>query len=267
MSRFRQVFSKDKILIGVCHLPPLPDYPDSPGSDALCRHAQDDLATLEAAGFDAILIENEYDRPHRVKAEPTTVEAMTAVTQSVCEAAASVVVGCEILLNDPCASLDVCKASGARFIRSDYFIDRMSRPEYGEFEIDSEGLLEHRDKLGLSDVAILADIQVKFATMVEKRPLRESARMAALGEADAIVVTGDETGSAPTVYQLRDARAGVVASGRDVPVLLGSGLDTLNAYDLVAECDGAIVGTSLMRNRRIDGQQARALVEEIQRNS
>ena len=265
MSRFRALFPRTKTLIGVCHLPPLPDYPDSPGIDALRQHAVNDLRALAAAGFDGILIENEYDRPHRVKAEQATIEAMTEVTRAAVARDEAVVIGCEILLNDPRASLDVCKASGAGFIRSDYFIDRMSRPDYGEFEIDAAGLLDYRKEIGLADVAILDDVQVKFATMVEKRPLQESARIAALTGADAVIVTGDETGSAPTVHQLREARAGVGASGRDVPILLGSGLDTLNAADLLDACDGAIVGTSLMRERRIDEDRARALVDEIDR--
>jgi membrane complex biogenesis BtpA family protein len=266
MSRFTDLFPRSKPLIAVCHLPPLPDYPDSPGIDALCAHALADLATVESIGLDAILIENEYDRPHRVKAQPETVDAMTRITASVCAAASSAIVGCEILLNDPEASLDVAKATGARFIRSDYFVDRMSRADYGEFEIDPVGLLDYRKAKGAKSTLILADVQVKFATMVEKRSLQESARLAALRGADGVVVTGDETGTSPTANQLREARAGINSSGRDVPLLLGSGLDTDNAFDLLGECDGAIVGTALMRKGRIDAERAQRLVSEADKH-
>jgi len=260
VSRFRELFPRPGTLIAVCHLPPLPDYPGSPGMDAIRAHALADLAALEAAGFDAMLVENEHDRPHRVTAEPATVEAMHDITAATVRAAGSIIVGCEILLNDPHASLAVCRGAGGRFVRTDYFVDRMTRPEYGEFEINPEALIAFRREIKAQDVLILADIQVKYATMVEKRTLQESARLAALNEADAVVVTGRETGDAPTVGQLREARAGVAGSGRDVPVLVGSGLAPDNAEELLAECDGAIVGSSLMTDGRMDPDKLRQLL-------
>ncbi|HSG96221.1 MAG TPA: BtpA/SgcQ family protein [Afifellaceae bacterium] len=245
MSRFRELFPGPKTIIAVCHLPPLPDYPGSPGLDALRAHALADLEVLELGGAEGILIENEYDRPHRVLAEAETVAAMTDITAAVAAAARNVRVGCEILLNDPKASLDVARASGARFIRSDYFVDRMMRPEYGEFEIDPQGLIDYRSESGAADVLILADIQVKYATMITARPLAESARIAASSGADAVVVTGAASGDPPPIADLREAAQGV-------PVLIGSGLDAGNAAALLAECDGAIVGTSIMSDGRVD---------------
>ena len=262
MIRLREIFPRAMPLIGVCHLPPLPDYPDSPGMDALCAHAVADLAVVEDCGLDGILIENEYDRPHRIKAHPETVAAMQQICAAVCAEAKTAVVGCEILLNDPEASLDVARSSGARFIRSDYFVDRMTRADYGEFDIDPEGLLDYRQSIGAKDTLIMADIQVKFATMVQKRALQESARLAALREADVIVVTGDETGSPPSANQLREARAGIRSSGRDTGLLLGSGLDADNAFTLLEECDGAIIGTSLMHKGKLDRDRVTRLVRE-----
>ena len=101
---FRGLFRQPKPLIAVCHLPPLPDYPGSPGIDAIRAHALADLALLEQAGFDGILLENEHDRPHRVTAEPATVEAMHHVTAEAAMMARNVMVGCEILLNDQSAA-------------------------------------------------------------------------------------------------------------------------------------------------------------------
>lgn len=265
MSRFHDVFSAPKVIIGLSHLPPLPDYPDSPGIASLRAHVLDDLRRLQHGGFDGILIENEYDRPHRVLAEQATIDSMMEVTGSVTREAEKIVVGCEILLNDPRASLDVARACGARFIRTDYFVDRMSRPQYGEFEIDPEGLIDYREETGAADVLIMADIQVKYATMLEDRSLQESARLACLKGADAIVVTGDETGDAPTLQQLRQARSGVIASGFDIPVLIGSGLAADNALELLAECEGAIVGTALMRNRKVDASALQALMIEVEK--
>ena len=237
----------------MCHLPPLPDYPRSPGIESLTQHALRDLDSLSAAGARGMLVENEWDRPHRVAASAETVAAMTAITATAVQAGQGIVTGCEILLNDPRASLDVAKKAGAAFIRTDYFVDHMRRPEYGEFDIDPDGLLEYRQSIGAAEVLILADIQVKFAEMIEPRSIGESAGLAREKGADAIVVTGDASGDAPTIEHLRDAAQGL-------PVLVGSGLDRTNAATLLSECDGAIVGTSIMRDGAVDAESVRDIV-------
>lgn len=251
MSRLRERLGEPPLLIGVVHLPPLPGYPGSPGLDALRRHALADLEAF-AEGLDAILIENEHDRPHRLAAGPETVATLTAVCSAVVEAS-RLPVGVEILLNDPEASLAVAAASGCDFIRTDYFVDEMQRPEYGRMRIDPDGLIAYRERIGAGHVLVLADIQVKYATMLRPRPLAESARLAAEKGADAVVVSGTRTAEPPSVAELRDARRG------GCPVLIGSGTDPANAGDLLAACDGAIVGTSILRDGRGDPEAVRAL--------
>lgn len=257
MSNFHDCFGRSKIIIGMIHLPPLPGYPDSPGIEQVVRHAVGALHALEEGGVDAVLVENEYDRPHRVLSAPETTAAMTRVTRAVVQESESAVVGCEILLNDPRASLAVARMAGASFIRTDYFVDRMTRPGYGEFEIDAGGLIAYRSALGADEVLILADIQVKYADMLEPRPLAESARLARDKGADAVIVTGRQSGQPPTVQQLVEAAQGI-------PVLVGSGFDPINAAALLAVCDGAIVGTSLMKDRAVDSAAVEALMAEVQ---
>ena len=260
MSRFSELFPGVKPIIGMIHLPPLPDYPESQGIDYAIRHAVRDLHVLEEAGVDGVLIENEYDRPHRVTANPATVAAMTRITRAVVQESANAIIGCEVLLNDPKASLAIAKMSGANFIRTDYYVDAMTRPGYGEFAIDPGGLIEFRRRLDAIDVLIFADIQVKYASMIEPRSLRESARIACKEQADAVVVTGTATGNAPTTEDLRNA-----ANGSDLPVLIGSGLDAENARNLLRAVDGAIVGTALMRDRAVDPAAVNSLMSKLDR--
>lgn len=244
-------------IIGVIHLPPLPGYPTSPGIEAVVAKARRDLEALEEGGVDGVLVENEEDRPHRVEAASETVAAMTRVTSELVRAARKTKIGVEILLNDPCASIAVAHATGACFVRTDYFVDPMERPEHGGLmRIDPLGLLAHRERLGASHVLILADIQVKYARMTIERSLCESARLAREHGADGIVVTGSVTGEPPSPDEVTGARAG--AGG--CPVLVGSGLDAANAGSLLALADGAIVGTSLKTRERVDGSKVKAVV-------
>ena len=267
MTAFSELFTHSKPLIGVVHLPPLPGYPDSPGMNTLINKALNDLSACRSAGLDGILVENEYDRPHRLLATPEVTAAMTRITAACNGAAAAAtggnapgarrcVVGCEILLNDPKASLAVAMASGARFIRTDYFVDPMVREGWGDMHIDPRAILDYRHAIGAEDILIFADIQVKYAQMTVQRTLVESAALAREKGADAIVVTGPATGNAPTADMLEEARQGAA----DLPVLIGSGLDPDNAGTLLSVCDGAIVGTALIRNGQIDPDRVRALV-------
>ncbi len=249
-----------KPIIGMIHLPPLPGYPESPGIDDIIRRAVRDLQVLEEAGIDGVLIENEYDRPHRLTANPETIAAMTRITRAVVQESEKTIVGCEILLDDPKASLAVASMSGASFIRTDYFVDAMTRGDYGEFAIDPKGLIEFRRTIDATDVLILADVQVKYATMINPRPLTESARLACAEGSDALVVTGGESGDAPLIEDLRDAM-----SSSDVSVLIGSGFNADNAVELLAECDGAIVGTAIMKDRAVDPLAVDLLMSRIGR--
>jgi predicted TIM-barrel enzyme len=174
-------------------------------------------------------------------------------------------VGVEILLNDPEASLAVAAAAGASFIRTDYFVDRMTRPEYGgEMRIDPSGLMAFRARIGATGILVLADVQVKYARMLEPRPVEDSATEAAHHGADGIVVTGHETGAAPSASDLTAARSG--AGG--VPILIGSGLDVGNARELLARADGAIAGTRLKVGDSVDRtrvEQLMTIVRSLER--
>jgi uncharacterized protein len=254
-SRFVDLFRAARPIIGVIHLPPLPGCAGSPGLGAVLEKALADLHALEGGGIDGVLVENEEDHPHEVVAGSATVAHMTRVTAALV-AHGAVPVGIEILLNDPKASVAVAAASGARFIRTDYFVDRMERPEYGEMLIDPAGVLAFRRRLGADHILVLADIQVKYARMIEPRPLAESAAMARTCGADAVVVSGTATGHAPAPEDIRDACRGASAC----PVLIGSGLDAANAEALLAVASGAIVGTSLKTGNRVDARKVQAVV-------
>jgi uncharacterized protein len=262
VSGFSGLFATARPIIGVIHLPPLPGFAGHPGMDQLLAHAIADLDVLMDCRVDGVLVENEHDRPHQVTATAEVAAAMKELTAELVARSSDIVVGCEILLNDPRGSLEVAAYAGAQFIRTDYFVDRMSRPGYGEFAIDPVGLVNYRDRVA-PGVLIFADIQVKYATSLEERSLAESASLAAAHRADAVVVTGDATGDAPRREHLREAAAAMAAGSNRIPVLIGSGLGTGNAAKLLPACDGAIVGTSLMTDGKIDAEKTRSLMNIV----
>lgn len=260
-SRVERAFGTSRPLIGVVHLPPLPGYPGCPGMPALIAHALADLEAFQRGGLSGVLVENEHDRPHRIEAARETIAAVSVITRELVRAASSIAVGVEILLNDPEASLAAALAAGAAFIRTDYFSDRMLRPEHGELRIAPAELLAYRTRLDACEILVLADVQVKYARMLEPCTLQESASRARAAGADGVVVSGSRTGEPPSLDELSDARAG--ADG--IPVLVGSGLDPGNAARLLEVADGAIVGTSLLRNGHAEPGRVGELVRAAAR--
>ena len=78
------------------------------------------------------------------------------------------------------------------------------------------------------------------------------------GLADAIIISGAETGVAPDADRLRVVRDAV----NDAPILIGSGLTDANA-EAFADADGAIVGTAIKREGRVGDSVDRQRVERI----
>ncbi len=238
MTRFRALFPMSRPVIGMIALPPMPGYPGFTSIDALVEVALADLDALERGGVDGALIENDFDQPHTMVGGPEIHAAMARVTREVV-ARARVPIGVEVLLNDWRASLAIAAATGARFIRMDFFVDRVMT-KCGPFEPEPAAVLAYRERLRAQSVLLFSDLQVKYSTPIGgPKPLAQSAREAELAGADAVIVTSDQTGIGPAPDDLLAARAG------GLPILIGSGLTPENAPRLMPLADGAIVGTSL----------------------
>jgi membrane complex biogenesis BtpA family protein len=248
------------LIIGMIHLLPLPGYKDNPGMNAVISHALKELESLQKGGIHAVLIENDMDQPHQVKPDPEIIVAMAKITESVVKNA-SIMVGVEVLLNDPKASLAISYLSGADFIRTDYFVDRMSREEYGgEMVINPRELMEYRKKIKAENISILTDIQVKYAKLLEKNKSIAKSTLQAIDEkSDGIVVSGNFTGEEPKLEDLIEAKN----TAKEFPILVGSGFSSVNAKKILEYADGAIVGTSIKSDDVIDLNKVKELMQIV----
>lgn len=256
MTRFRELFPGPRPVIGMIALPPMPGYPAFTSIDAVIEAALADLERLEAGGVDGALVENDFDQPHTMVGGAEIHAAMTRVTREVV-ARAKVPIGVEVLLNDWRASLAIAAMTGARFIRIDFFVDRVMT-KLGPFEPEPEAILAYRQAIRAEHVQLYTDLQVKYTTMIDgPKPLAQSAREAHAAGADAVIISGTETGIGPDPADLEAAHA------TSLPVLIGSGLTPENAPALMPHADGAIVGTSLRSGRHHSDRVAQAQVTRL----
>jgi hypothetical protein len=244
-------------LFGMVHLRALPGAPLFASLDAAIEAALFDVRALASGGVDGFVVENFGDRPffkNRVPAE--TVAAMTRV---VAELARSVPLpfGVNVLRNDARAALAVAAATGAAFIRVNVLAGTFVADQ-GILEGEAAETMRLRAAL-CPHVLVFADHMVKHATplvAVDEVQSARDLRLRAL--ADAIVVSGAETGAPADPARLRRLREAMP----DVPLVVGSGLTAENAARY-ADADAAIAGTSVKRDGAVDAPVDRERVARL----
>ena len=251
-------------LIGMVHLLPLPGAPRAAAIGEVLRRAERDASVLEAAGFDALMIENFGDAPFfpgRVPHE--TVAAMSAIIAAIA-AKSRLPIGVNVLRNDGESALGIAAATGAAFVRINVLTGAMVTDQ-GIIEGTAHAVARTRARLCPS-VRIFADVLVKHAQPLAPAPLEQLVHdTVARGGADALVVSGDGTGKPVSAERLA-----AVAAAAHAPVYIGSGLSLKNAAALLAVAQGAIVGSSIKTTgdpaSPVDPKKARALVQALRRS-
>jgi len=241
---FKNCFGGNAV-IGMVHVAALPGAPMYSGSiQAIVDAALRDARALRDGGCDAIAFENFGDRPFFKDRVPA--ETVAALTRVIVEVVAEVKMpfGVNVLRNDAASAIAIAAATGAAFIRINVHTGAMLTDQ-GIIEGRAADTLRKRAAIA-PEVLIFADHMVKHATpMVPLDEIQAAKDLRHRGFADAIIVSGAETGAEPdraSFARVREALSGT-------PILIGSGLTEANAGTF-ADADGAIVGTSI----KIDGR-------------
>jgi membrane complex biogenesis BtpA family protein len=242
-----ELLRREKVLLGMVHLLPLPGSPRWGGSlRAVVEAALADAKALEAGGMDGCLVENYGDAPFTPGAvDPATVAAMAVLVAEIRRATA-LPVGVNVLKNDARAALAVAAATGAGFLRVNVHVGAVLADQ-GIIQGDAYGTLRYRRMLS-ADVKIFADVLAKHGAPLAPLDVEQEARDAAYrGLADALIVSGKGTGEPTDLARLQTVRRAVP----DRPVLVGSGVTTETVGRLLEIADGIIVGTSIKRDGRL----------------
>lgn len=237
--------------VGMVHLPALPGSPGWQGNwQQVLDLALADAAVLAEAGFAALMVENFNDIPfHRDQVPALTVSAMTVVINEIRRQHPTLSLGVNVLRNDVSSALAIATVTGASFVRVNVHTGA-SVTDQGVIQGQAWQTLRERQNLGAQEVAILADLRVKHARPLAERPLLDEARDLRLrGLADAIIVTGEATGSGADPGQLSELRSALP----DCPLIVGSGLNTQTIPEFFPLADACIVGSSLKAERDSQG--------------
>jgi len=247
---FRNRFGGNAV-IGMVHVAALPGAPMYGGSmQGIVDAALRDARALRGGGCDAIAFENFGDRPFFKDRVPA--ETVAALTRVVVEVAAEVGVtfGVNVLRNDAASAIAIAAATGAAFIRVNVHTGA-TLTDQGIVEGRAAETLRKRAALA-PDVWIFADHMVKHAMpMVAVDEVQAAKDLRHRGLADAVIISGAETGAEPDRVRFARVREALSVASNSAPILIGSGLTEANAGTF-ADADGAIVGTSIKIDGRVD---------------
>tara|TARA_Y100000310_G_scaffold315766_1_gene366693 strand:+ start:956 stop:1771 length:816 start_codon:yes stop_codon:yes gene_type:complete len=242
-----------KNIMGMIHLLPTIGFEGYVSIEEILKRALEDLRILEEAKVDAIIIENNYDLPHKIKINSETLVLMGQIISEI-KKRTKIPLGVNVLWNDYKASISLAKIHGCDFVRIPVFVDYV-KTSFGEVKGEAKKVLEYRKKIGAENVKLLVDIQVKHAELLNKRPISDAAIEAIEKGADGLIVTGDWTGEAPLIDELKEIKK----VAEDTPVIVGSGADKSNINELFQFSDAAIISTSLKEGESKSPEEERNL--------
>jgi membrane complex biogenesis BtpA family protein len=256
-----QTFGTPKPVLGMIHLAPLPGAPRYSGCMAdVLKRALRDAHDMQAAGVDAMVIENFNDEPFFTETtEPETVAAMTLAAKTVGEST-GLPLGINVLRNSWKAAMGLAAVVGARFVRVNVLTDVMVTDQ-GLVSGPAAQLLRYRHMLGAEDVLIFADIYVKHAVPIAVRPLEVVARdMVERGGADALLVSGHSSPDPPRLQDIQTLRTAVP----DTPLIIGSGM-SLETVNMLTHADATIFGFGAKPHLKapVDPDMAMAFMEAV----
>ena len=241
------LFGRRQAVIGVIHSRPLPGAPDYDGEtlDAIIGFALAEAARYRAGGVDGLIVENHGDIPFAKPDEigPETVAAMAVMTQEV-RKASGLPTGVNVLANGAIAGFAVAKAAGAAFIRVNQWANAYVANE-GVLDGKAGAAMRYRAMLRARDIRVFADVHVKHGAhaITSDRAIAELARDVEFFDADAAIATGQRTGDAATMHELRE-----IAGGCALPVVVGSGATPDNVGEILTIADAVIVASYLKRD-------------------
>ncbi|MFP4462091.1 MAG: BtpA/SgcQ family protein [Thermotogota bacterium] len=263
-NHLESIFKNRKPIIGMIHLKPLPGSPlyDPQTCDfqKIIDMALDEAKILKEEGVDGLQVENIWDYPY-LPGEKIGYETVASLSIAALEVRreTGLPVGINCHLNGGDAALSAAVASGAKWIRVFEWVNAYVS-HTGITEGIGYKLARKRNFLRAQEVRFFCDVHVKHGShyIISDRTVEEQAFDAESEGAEVLICTGFETGIAPTPDRIDSFK-----KSTSLPVILGSGINAENAYQLLSISDGAIVGSYFKKNGNWKNEVERSRVAQF----
>ncbi len=229
----------DRTIIAALHLPDL-----AVARQTSLAYLEDyvlaNAAVFAKAGVPSLMLQDQTRQ--NGLASPATVALMAALGSLLRRTYPAIDLGIIIQAHDAVAPLAVAHAAGASYVRLKVFVGAAMTMEGAKSALAVEAR-SYRHELRRDDIAIFADVFDRTSVPMIDVPPHEAAQAAERLGADALILTG--TTFADSLERVRKAKA----AGVRRPVFVGGSVTQDNVAQTLDVADGAIVSTSLMRER------------------
>lgn len=240
----RDIFERDKALIGMIHCPAFPGAPRYRGAsmDDIYDTCMRDAERLVQGGMHGLIVENHGDIPFSKPDDigPETPAFLSVVTDRI-KRAFGLPIGINVLANAPLPALATAVAGGADFIRVNQWANAYVANE-GFMEGRAAEALRYRSLLRAEHVRIFTDAHVKHGShaIVADRSIPELTRDLGFFDSDCIIATGQRTGDSASMDEIDE-----IGGATHLPLLVGSGVTEDNIVAILGRTNGVIVASSL----------------------
>jgi uncharacterized protein len=243
------LFPDPKPIIGMIHVGALPGTPAGRLSiDEIITQAAREAVSYRDCRIDGLIIENMHDVPYlRGSVGPEIVAAMAVIGQRV-KQESRLPTGIQILAGANIEAMAVAHTAGLDFIRAEGYAFAHIADE-GLIESSAARLLRYRRMIGAERVQIWADVKKKHSSHAITADISLGATAEAIEfmGGDTVILTGKVTGDPPRLQDVQE-----VVAHCNLPVILGSGIDSDNISEFYQAADGFIIGSYF----KVDGHWA-----------
>lgn len=263
MTWLKKVIGKEKAIISMLHLQPMPSdpyYDAKKGMSWVVEKAKKDLDALQEGGVDAIMFSNEYSLPYLTRVKPVTVASMARIIGELRQYI-SIPYGVNCLW-DPVASLDLAAAVDAKFVRE--IFTGVYASDFGLWNTDCGTAIRHQKEVDAQDVKLLFNIVPEAAQYLTDRDIRQIARSTVFNcRPDAVCVSGLTAGSPLDHSTLKAVKEAIP----DTVVFANTGCRKETIEGLLEIADGAVVATTFKVDGKfenpVDIQRVREFMEVV----
>lgn len=248
-------YADKPIIIGAVHLPYYGVNNPKQSISEIENYVLENVRVHVENGIDMLYLQDE--NLNLGSARPETIALMAALGKMVKMEFPKMKLGMIMQSHDGIAPIAAATMAGADFVRIKVFAGTMYKAEGIRNGVGIDAV-QYRTVLN-SPVKIFADVYDREGIPMQKVPITMAAGWAERIGADSLILTGhnhDET------MEYLDS-VGKMELGK--PILVGGSVNENNIYEILDHCDGAVVSSSLMLDKKTEGSLLRWDSEKIKR--
>lgn len=261
-----KVLGKEKPVIGMIHVDPLPGTPKFKNDvKKIITKAIAEAKIYKDGGIDIIAIENMHDVPYLKREVGHEISTLMSVISYEVKNKTGLPTGIQILAGANKEALAAANAAGIDFIRAEGFIFAHVADE-GLIESDAGELLRYRKQIGAERIKVFTDVKKKHSShsITSDINIVETAKAAEFFLSDGLIVTGVSTGEEADIEEIKR-----VKKNSTLPVLIGSGLTEKNIGKYYQYADAFIIGSFFKKGgnweNKVDGKRVSDFMKMIRK--